>query len=114
MGSERRVRNRVDLKMLVQFRLDTRDEFLRDYAVNVSTGGMFIRSRDPHPVGSNVYLQFKLSDGEKLIEGLAKVIHVNPPSHPVPGMGVEFVNIDAESQALIDGIIADRLDELKE
>ena len=112
MGAERREFDRAPLNMLVQFRLGDLNEFMRDYAVNISLGGMFIRTREPHPEGSMIYLQFRLKDGSKLIEGLGKVVHVNPPSHAVPGMGVEFVNLDDSSKLLISEIIEERSEEL--
>jgi uncharacterized protein (TIGR02266 family) len=87
------------------------DDFLRDHAVDLSAGGMFIRTADPLPHDSMVYLQFRLRDGAKLIEGLGRVVRVNPPDHQVPGMGVEFVNLDRDSRKLIDEIIADRVNE---
>src|SRR5688572_24861433 len=102
---DRRSSVRVPLNMLVQFRLNDINEFMREWASNISGGGMFIRTRTPHPSGSMIYLQFNLSDGSKLIEGLGKVVHVNPPDHAVPGMGVEFVNLDRDSKRLIDQII---------
>jgi molecular chaperone DnaK len=106
--AERRIHPRLPLKLLVQFRLHDMDEFMREHAVNLSVGGMFVRSRTPHPEGAMVYVQFRLEDGAKLIEGLAKVVHVNPPEHPVPGMGLEFVNLDTASQELIDRIVKSR------
>ncbi|MBI5511258.1 MAG: TIGR02266 family protein [Deltaproteobacteria bacterium] len=106
--ADRRVYPRLPLKLVVQFRLHDLQEFMREFAVNVSAGGMFIRSTDPYPKGAFVYLQFRLADGAKLIEGLAKVVHVNPPAHAVPGMGLEFVNLDAASQELIDRIVRER------
>lgn len=109
MSSDRRVHPRIPLKLLVQFRLQDMDEFMRDYAVNLSVGGMFIRTPEPHPQDSMVYLQFTLMAGDKLIEGLGKVVHVNPPSHTVPGMGIEFVNLDDESREFIDSIIQERI-----
>ncbi|MEE8409831.1 MAG: TIGR02266 family protein [Myxococcota bacterium] len=112
-GTERREHPRLPLKMLVQFRLHDMDEFMRDHAVNLSAGGMFVRTTEPHEIGSMVYLQFRLADGEKIIEGLGEVVHVNPPGHAVPGMGVEFVNLDQESRRLIDQIVKDRDSELE-
>jgi uncharacterized protein (TIGR02266 family) len=109
--ADRRVYPRLPLNLLVQFRLQDMDEFLRDHAVNISAGGMFIRSHEPLPSGSMIYLQFRLRDGAKLIEGLGRVVHVNPPDHPVPGMGVEFVNLDRDSRHLIDAIIRERIPE---
>lgn len=83
---------------------------MREYAVNISAGGMFIRSIEPYECGSMVYLQFRLRDGHKLVEGLGKVVHVNPPEHQDPGIGVEFVNLDADSRELIDEIVSERVE----
>ena len=113
MISERRVHPRLPLNMLVQFKLADMGEFMRDYAANISAGGMFVRTRTPNPLGSMIYLQFKLKDGQKVIEGLGKVVHVNPPEHAVPGMGIEFVNLDRDSRKLIDEIIEERVEELE-
>lgn len=107
-GRERRQFDRAPLNMLVQFRLGDMDEFMRDYAANISLGGIFIRTREPRDRGSMIYLQFRLKDGSKLIEGLGKVVHVNPPESPAPGMGVEFVNLDDESRRLIKEIVKER------
>src|SRR5689334_444992 len=114
MGAERRQHPRLPLNMLVQFRVHDMNEFMREYAVNISIGGMFIRTTTPHPSGAMIYLQFQLDNGHKLIEGLGKVVHVNPPDHPAPGMGVEFVNIDPDSQKLIRDIMRERVGELED
>jgi uncharacterized protein (TIGR02266 family) len=106
MGSERRSHPRVPLRLLVQFRLHDVDEFMRDHAVNLSVGGMFISTRNPWAKGSLVYLQFRVADGGTLIEGLAKVVHVNPPGSKQPGMGVEFESLDEESREFIDATLA--------
>ena len=109
MGRERRAHRRAALHMLVQFRIESLEEFMNKYAGNISAGGMFIHSKTPHSEGSLIYLQFRLESGEKLIEGLGRVVHVNPPGHQEPGMGVEFVNLDPESVALIERIVDERL-----
>ena len=108
--TERRVHPRLPLKLVVQFRMHDMNEFMREHAVNLSAGGMFIRCRNPHPEGSLVYVQFRLSDGAKLIEGLARVVRVNAPDSAVPGMGVEFVNLDPESLDLIERIVGERVE----
>jgi len=108
-GPEQRIHPRVPLQLLVQFRLQDMDTFLQEYAVNISSGGLFIRSSTSHPTGSMIYLQIQLEDGQKLIEGLGQVVHVNHPSQGNPGMGVEFVNIDDASRKLVEHIIDERL-----
>lgn len=96
--------------MLVQFRFDTFDEFLAEYSLNISPGGIFIKTESPREEGSVIYLQFTLRDGSKLIEGMGKVVRVNPPGDPrrPGGMGIEFMNFDEESMALIAEICAQR------
>jgi type IV pilus assembly protein PilZ len=109
-ASERRRHPRVPLSLLIQYRFDTLEDFLAEYSTDISQGGMFIRTDEPHDEGSLVYLQFYLRDGAKLIEGLGKVVRTIRPdpsgATPVtPGMGIEFVNFDEPSMNLIQQIV---------
>ncbi|MCC7386942.1 MAG: TIGR02266 family protein [Deltaproteobacteria bacterium] len=108
-GRERRKYPRVPLNLLIQFRFDSFEEFMVEYAENISEGGMMVRADDPHPEGSMIYLQFALKDGTRLIEGLGKVVHVNPKGSAHPGMGIEFVSFDDESRELIKAIVDERV-----
>jgi molecular chaperone DnaK len=110
-GDDNRRRHpRTTLSLLVQFRFNTFEDFLAEYSVNISPGGMFIRTTEPREEGSMIYLQFSLKDGSKLIEGMGRVVRVNPPNDPnkVAGMGIEFVNFDEESMELIQEICSTR------
>jgi type IV pilus assembly protein PilZ len=108
-GVERRKYPRVPLSLLIQYRFDTLEDFLSEYSTNISIGGMFIRTDKPKDEGTLVYLQFYLRDGAKLIEGLGRVVRVNPMDsagdESAAGMGVEFVNFDEESMELIRQIV---------
>jgi uncharacterized protein (TIGR02266 family) len=107
----RRRHPRTELHLLVQFRFSTFEDFLAEYALNISPGGMFIKTDTPNEEGDVVYLQFSLKDGSRLIEGMGKVVRVNPPPSSkdrTAGMGIEFVNFDEESMALILEICATR------
>ena len=106
---ERRRYPRVPLNLLIQYRFDTFEEFMSEYASDISEGGMFIRTEEQREERSMVYLQFALKDGTKLIEGLGRVIRVNPPNGQNPqGIGIEFVNFDEDSRALIQAIVEER------
>lgn len=107
---EKRKHPRTPLSLLVQYRVNSFEDFLAEYAVNISPGGMFLRTETPHEEGDVVYLQFSLKDGSPLIEGMGRVVHVNPPGEAgrVAGMGIEFINFDEESMALIHDICAAR------
>jgi type IV pilus assembly protein PilZ len=107
--AERRKYPRVPLSLLIQYRFDTLEDFLSEYSTNISIGGMFIRTDKPKDEGTLVYLQFYLRDGAKLIEGLGRVVRVNPTDsagdQATAGMGIEFVNFDEESMELIRQIV---------
>ena len=109
-GADRRRFPRLPLNLLVQYRFDSYDEFLAEYAINISTGGIFIRTDTPYEEGAMIFMQFSLKDGRKLIEGMGKVVRVNPieVDGRAAGMGVEFVNFDPESIELIDNIMKQR------
>ncbi len=99
---------RTPVSILVQYRFSHFEDFVTEYSVNLSPGGIFLSSNEPRPLGEVVYLQFTLSDGSRLIEGLGKVVWVVPPEDKTrtPGMGIEFVHFDDESQALIRELCA--------
>src|SRR5258708_1518369 len=78
-GDERRRYPRTPLSMLVQFRFNSFDDFLAESSLNISPGGIFIKTDKPLEEGSMIYLQFSLRDGSRLIEGMGKVVRVNPP-----------------------------------
>lgn len=109
-GDERRRFPRTPLSLLVQYRFNSFEDFLAEYSVNISPGGMFIKTDKPLDEGAMVYLQFSLKDGSRLIEGMGRVVRVNPAGvkDRIPGMGVEFVNFDEESMTLINEICAQR------
>ncbi|HEU4411917.1 MAG TPA: PilZ domain-containing protein [Polyangiaceae bacterium] len=82
------------------------DEFLDAYVTNISSGGVFIRTKQPLPVGSVVDLHFTvIADGLELIEGVGEVVRVD--DNPA-GMGVAFREVSPESRALLDRLLAGR------
>lgn len=105
-SDNRRKHPRYDLSLLVQLRFDDFDDFVAEYASNISVSGMFIRTPERRQVGDQLYLQFYLKGGQKLIEGLVRVVRVIAPGAGVTdaGFAVEFVNFDEASMALIEEI----------
>ncbi|MEO0812473.1 MAG: PilZ domain-containing protein [Myxococcota bacterium] len=107
-ASERRDTPRIPLRLLVQYRVETVDEFDQTYATNLSVGGMFIEGEERYQQGEMLYFQFRLTDGTPLIEGMGRVAHVNPPGSAGAGCGIEFVNVDTPSLQFIDAAIERR------
>ncbi len=57
----------------------------RDLIRNISGGGVFIGTRTPLPVGTNISMAFKLSDSEDPVGFKGEVVRNDPD-----GMGVRF------------------------
>jgi molecular chaperone DnaK len=87
------------------------DEFLERYALNISRGGIFIRTLDPRPVGSEVWFAVDLASGERVIHGKGLIRWSTPPSAPgeparTPGMGIKFLELDPQSRALVQLLVS--------
>jgi uncharacterized protein (TIGR02266 family) len=108
--NNRRRHPRVDLRLVVQFRSPDVESFMAEHALNVSMGGMFVRSETLHPVGAHIFFQFMLDEGEALIEGMGRVVrHVPAEGNAGPGMGVEFLNLDEKSAVFVERLVSRRL-----
>lgn len=74
---------------------------------NVSAGGVFIETADLLEVGDPVVLDFPLKDGKRLVVN-GRVRWVTPfgtMKDPTPGMGIEFVGVDAQKRERIQAIL---------
>jgi CheY-like chemotaxis protein len=69
-------------------------------ATNISTGGLFLDTFSNIPPGTLLHIRLKLQPGSE-IEALAEVCYGLKGS----GIGVKFINLDAEACALIDRIV---------
>ncbi|HEY6002545.1 MAG TPA: TIGR02266 family protein, partial [Anaeromyxobacter sp.] len=96
--------------LAVRLSYGTVDEFVDRFAVNISRGGVFIRTRDARPVGTRLSLELKLQTGETVMRGEGVVRWVqaeNASAHPpaAPGMGIQFTDLDERSRALVDRMV---------
>ncbi len=82
------------------------EAFINEYVANISHSGVFIRSKDPLPLGTRVALKFTvIMDELETIEGVGEVVRCTQrPS----GMGVVFVELTEYSQDLIAKLITQR------
>ncbi|HVO19150.1 MAG TPA: TIGR02266 family protein [Anaeromyxobacter sp.] len=110
---DRRGGERKPVGLLVKLSYGSVDEFVERYAVNMSRGGLFVRTRDPRPVGTPLALELRLVTGETVIRGEGEVRWVQTPDSAAralpplaPGMGVHFTRLDASSQGVVERMIA--------
>lgn len=105
-GVVKRQNDRLQHELLVAYR--TVDGFITDWAVNISRGGMFINTRNPLALGSTVRLIISLPDAAFPFDLTGKVIRVSEfdnVQNQVPGMGIEFVDVDEEKQVRIERFV---------
>jgi uncharacterized protein (TIGR02266 family) len=100
------------ITLRIKFKSASLDEFISRYGADVSPGGIFIRTKQPLDVGTNLQFEFTLADGGGLLAGLGTVAWVreNDPgrANNVPGMGLRFDKLSAESQHNHQMILAEK------
>ena len=106
---------RLQHELLVAYR--TVDGFITDWAVNISRGGIFINTRKPLPVGTTVRLILSLPDATfpfDLGGRVRRVVEFDNATNQVPGMGIEFLDVDEEKRARIERFVERLRKELPE
>lgn len=99
---------RIALEREISLQVPRFDTFVTEHSANISTTGMFIVSENPLAPGTIFALEFSVADDWKMIRGKAQVVWVRhqreAPDRP-PGMGVRFIELDAQSRRLIRWIV---------
>lgn len=103
---------RTPVTLKIKFKSETLEQFIERYAVDVSQGGIFIRTKEPLAVGTQMRFEFQLRDASPLIGGEGTVVWTreNDPSRPAiaPGMGVRFDRLAEGSQGVLERILAEK------
>ena len=90
---------RSDKRVTINKEFESFDAFVHEYVTNVSRSGVFIRSKEPLPIGTEVHLTFTvIMDEVETIEGTGKVVRVEDDP---PGMGVAFTELTKYSEGLL-------------
>ena len=113
MTADQRREPRVSAELRIRLAYGSVDDFVERYATNLSRGGIFVRTLEPSPPGSEVLIDISLATGDHVIRGKGVVRWTTPPSAPgeperEPGMGIRFIELTPESRALIDLVVATR------
>ena len=99
--TDQRTGERLEHPVLVAYQ--SVDHFLSDFGTNLSSGGVFVNTRDPLPVGTRVRLLISLPDRDPPVPLLGEVVRIQVPGEgPDPGMGIEFVDTDADTHARLE------------
>ena len=104
-ASERRRHRRVPISVIIDY--ETADQFFRDYALNLSLGGIYVRTSEVFPVGSRLKIHFSFPEYDDFIDGWATVVRVDDEEgeEGVPGMAIQFDELDANAKSIIDDVV---------
>ncbi len=103
---------RTPVTLKIKFKSETLSQFIDRYSVDISAGGIFIRTREPLPVGTSLRFEFQLRDSSPLITGDGTVVWIRSkdPNRPgvATGMGVRFDKVTPKSRQVLSKILADK------
>jgi uncharacterized protein (TIGR02266 family) len=99
----------------VRYKSATVDEFIDNHAMDVSKGGIFIKTSTPFPQGTLLKFEIRLAGDQSVIAGVGRVVWKREPANAgagerAAGMGVKFIKLDDASRAVIDRLAASRED----
>lgn len=108
----RRRHPRASIDFAVQLKFGSVRDFLSAHAEDISLSGIFLRSAEAvaggqlGEVGRVVRLQFD-AGSRRVVQGTGRVVRLMAPDAPgaLPGVGIEFLELDAQSRALIAAIV---------
>ena len=75
---------RGPINLRIKFRSASLEQFIERYAVDVSRGGIFIRTREPLAVGTQLRLEFQLQDASPLMAGEGTVVWIREHDPTAP------------------------------
>lgn len=104
----RRAFPRLDARFAVRFA--TVQDFVLEYAANISAGGVFVHTVDPPPLKTVVRVEMELPASGELVPARGVVVHrvtleEATAKGTLPGMGVQFVDSDDKFRERIDAAI---------
>lgn len=106
---EHRASPRVDVES--EITLVSEDNFYQGFSENISEGGLFVVTYQPHRVGDVITVRFTLPGVERTLEARAEVRWVRegaPDRDVAPGLGVRFVELADDDRACIERFVRHR------
>ncbi len=114
MSDEIRDNERASVHMEVSYKES--GSFIKSYIINVSGGGLFIKTATPLPLDSKVTLSLTLPDDPEVMKLEGMVVWTNPKGgkNSFPrGMGIKFVNMKKEYSEKIQSLVKEHKKEIE-
>lgn len=106
-AKEGRSGRRVPIQLLVDYK--SGGSYLFDFCKDLGTGGVFIQTDKPLPMGSPIELTFTIPDSKETLVTKGTVIWVQAPvvekEELVAGMGVQFSGFSGEQRRILESFV---------
>lgn len=105
--NDRRQSERHEARIKIRFA--SPDALQKEYASNISKGGMFINTRKQYPIRSIIKFNLILPVTEESVELSGEVVHVIEAKEGLDpskvGIGVQFLDLSADKRKIIENYI---------
>lgn len=101
MLSNRRAHPRHSVRILVQHHETTDAPYEVDYATDLSSGGLFIKTHRAPTPGSTIHVQFAPAKDARMVEAFCRVARVT-----AQGVAAQFVQMDPASVELLQTVLS--------
>lgn len=97
------------LTMTVRYKSATVDEFIEQYSLDISRGGIFIKTSSPFAPGTLLKFEIRIAEERTVLQGVGRVVWKRDPADAIAsrpaGMGVKFIKIDDASRQVIEDLV---------
>jgi uncharacterized protein (TIGR02266 family) len=103
-------------EIVARYACATIDDLVAKHALDVSEGGMLLRSSGSMPIGKLVNFELRLSNERVVLTGTGRIAwkrDARDGDRPA-GVGVKFVDLDDASRALVDQLLSAKGDAIGE
>jgi uncharacterized protein (TIGR02266 family) len=111
---EKREHPRAVVKIEIEFKHTI--DFVTSYMLNISKGGLFIKTDEALPLDTIVFLRFTLPGDTKLIETEGKVVWCNTKKEKgyfPRGMGIKFIRLNSDDAEKIKIFVDEHLAQIQ-
>lgn len=103
--NEIRQEQRKPVKVFINYR--TIDQFYSEIGTNLSLGGVFVKSSNPLPVGTEIKISFNIPQFGCYLESQGVVVHNGTQENP--GMGIKFKGLSDRAKKLLQDVLEHEL-----
>ncbi len=104
---------RKDLRVPIHepIQLHSSKDFQKFYLKNISGGGFYIESKKLYEMGTKIEFELEWVEKKKSLKLKGEVVWINPKTlnDLKPGMGLKFVDLDADQNKFLQDMIHDLL-----